>query len=492
MFERLLNPPILFWQRLFIVFSVYAGAQIALRLVSIPFPVDDSLLLVIFAAFSLIGLFCASKILDTPFMSYAITQLFFFWVLFDQFLGTTAGISMKSRVIAFGFIFLAGITYLYKNFDFLWKFMAFRFFLAFFVINIIYYFFNASSFNVSAANFNGTGDMSENQDSRMIIFLGSLAVLLTSSVALSLFKDITTKEQLKALITRLAKVFCIACGLMLLMFAAIGKIKGLTFHVSSPIYFMTFLALKYYVDNFAEVSKKFNYLLQFVIVVFFMVPIFGCNKATLIAFLTGLAVFLILNFKEKLKLAFIPLIAVVLIFLTIQTGLGALVIDRLDKAATSISQGGINSYTMRQSNWNLFTNYWGNHLDTTKTLFGFGLGKSREVMYYLSRSQYNAKYFVQSVHNQYLAIFFDYGLMALLFFIPLVSIFWRNIKTAFSQRTPREVKLFSNLCLGVMLFYFIYHTMDGLRATTIITFFSLIMFTEGYRYSYEKSEKKAI
>lgn len=486
-FEKLLNPPVLFWQRLLLVIFACFSAYLALKTVSIPLPIDGSLLYATFLIFTIVGVFCFIKTLNTPFFGYIIAQLFFFWVLLDQFLGMTVHIPMKSRVIAFGFIFLTGLIYLFRNFDFLWKFTAFRFFFLFFLINIVYFFFHYSTFNVSLANFAGTGDMSENQDARVIIFLDSLAVLLMSAISLSLFKDIATKEQLKELIIKLAKVFSVTFALIMLIFAAIGKVKGLFFHISSPIYFMTLLTFKYYLDNFSTVSKWFNCFLQVVLLLFFAIPVLACNKATLISFVAALSVFFLLNFKEKIKIALSPVAGIVFAAGAIRLGMTDLVTTRLSNAFNSVVNGGINSFTVRQSNWDHLCDYWANHLDSFTTLFGFGLGKSREVMYYMSRSQYSSTYFVQTAHNQYMELFFDYGLVALLLFLPLVMIFWQNIKIVFSQKFAKEIKLLANLSLAVLVFYFIYHTVDGLRATTIITFFSILMFVEGFKYTYEKS-----
>jgi hypothetical protein len=276
----------------------------------------------------------------------------------------------------------------------------------------------------------------------------------------------------------------------------IGSLRGLSFHLSAPIYFIILLTFKYYLDNFSKVSFKFKIFLLFNIITFFVLTVMSSNKTSLIAFLFSLLIYLIINFKEKLsfktfdflekgilRFILIPLIAGIFIFFMAHFGLFDLIIEKINKAFHGISSNaGVNSFYIRKNNWKYFIDYWENNLDFLKVLFGFGIGKSREIIYYISSSQYSFLYKVQTTHNHYIDMFFEYGLMSLFYFLPIIIIFIKSIINIFNKKISKEIKLLSNMSIQLISFYFIYHLADGLRVTTAIIFFSILMFAEGFKY----------
>ena len=331
----------------------------------------------------------------------------------------------------------------------------------------------------------------------MIVFLSGLSVFLSSVIALSVFKNIKTDEQIKKIILNSTKLFSIFFSLMLIFLLVLGKLRGLSFHLSAPIYFIILLTFKYYFDNFLPISNKFNYFLQLIIIIFFTISVFASNKTSLVAFLVSLFIYLLINRREKLKyktfdlitkgkmkFILVPIAVAMLIFLAVKLGLVALIIDKITKTIEGFSSnGGINSLYIRKNNWKYFIHYWQYHLNILETIFGFGLGKSREVIFYISAAQYNFIYRVQTVHNQFMEMFFDYGLMALFYYVPIITIFIKNVKNIFINNVCKEIKLFSNMSLLLIVFYIIYHLADGLRVTTAIIFFSILIFIEGLNFS---------
>ena len=496
--EKLSNLPDKFWQRLFIIFLAYVGVQIAIRFLPIPFMADESFLVAVFAIFSFIGLYLIPKILVNPFLNYIIIQLMFFWMVLDQFFKKTVHISVKPHAVIFGFAILAGIIYFFKNFNFLWKFIAFRFFFIFFIINIIYYFCYYSDFNLNLVNLAGLGGVSENQSARTIIFLDSLAVFVSSIISLSLFTNINNKTELDKIICKISKILCYCFILFVLLFPLIreDRIHGTQIYLS--VYFFLILGFKYYVDNIENndlITPRFNNLMTFVIIILFGITIRNCNKSALIAILISTFLFILINYRLKLKFYFFEflknkklgiifgiLLVGLLIFIAAKFNIFEIIQKKLENTFNSVTGGGITSYYIRKSNWKFFCDYWINNLNTFNCLFGFGIGKSREIIYYITQSQYSSIYYVQTTHNHYMDMFFDYGAVALFYFIPYVLIFYQNTLNSINKKTSNNIKLISNMSNCLIIFYFIYHYSDGLRVPTAIIFFSFLMLLEGLKY----------
>ena len=459
--EKLSNLPDKFWQRLFIIFLAYVGAQIAIRFLPIPFMADESFLVAVFAIFSFIGLYLIPKILVNPFLNYIIIQLMFFWMVLDQFFKKTVHISVKPHAVIFGFAILAGIIYFFKNFNFLWKFIAFRFFFIFFIINIIYYFCYYSDFNLNLVNLAGLGGVSENQSARTIIFLDSLAVFVSSIISLSLFTNINNKTELDKIICKISKILCYCFILFVLLFPLIreDRIHGTQIYLS--VYFFLILGFKYYVDNIENndlITPRFNNLMTFVIIILFGITIRNCNKSALIAILISTFLFILINYRLKLKFYFFEflknkkfgiifgiLLVGLLIFIAAKFNIFEIIQKKLENTFNSVTGGGITSY-------------------------------------YITQSQYSSIYYVQTTHNHYMDMFFDYGAVALFYFIPYVLIFYQNTLNSINKKTSNNIKLISNMSNCLIIFYFIYHYSDGLRVPTAIIFFSFLMLLEGLKY----------
>lgn len=500
--EKLSNIPDKFWQRLFIVFLAYVAAQIAIRVLPIPFLADDSFLMAIFAIITLIGIYLIPKILSSPFLSYIIVQLMFFWMVLDLFLLRTVHVFVKSHVIIFGVALLAGIIYFFKNFNYLWKFIPIRFFLIFFVINIFYYLFYSSNFNINLIHLSGYGGTSENQAAKTVVFLDSLAVLVSSIIPLSLLAKIKDEAELNSIVYKISKIFSYCFILLAVLFPFLKGTLAHGTNIFLSMYFLLILGLKYYIDNTEAkeyITARFSNLMTFTIIVLFGLAIIKCNKSSLIAVLASMSVFILVNYTLKLKF-YVPEVFTnknwgalfsclsigLLIFIAAQLGILEVIQNKLKAAFDSIFGGGITSLYIRKNNWGLLSNYWREHLDAFNSLFGFGLGKSREIMYYLSKSQYSPIFLVQTTHNQFTEMFFDYGAVALLYYIPLMMIFFRNISNLISRQINKNIKLISNISLCLIIFYLIYHYADGMRVPTAIMFFSSIMLLEGLKFNLAK------
>jgi len=86
-------------------------------------------------------------------------------------------------------------------------------------------------------------------------------------------------------------------------------------------------------------------------------------------------------------------------------------------------------------------------------------------------------------------MFFDYGVVALFYFISLILIFYQNTLNLINKKIHNNIKLISNISNCLIIFYFIYHYADGLRVPTAIIFFSALMLFEGIKYKLQNFYK---
>lgn len=500
MIDYILNLPAKFWQRLGIILFSYLGANFLSRYVTFARFVDPSLLVSILFVSIVLGLVVLNKAVKNNFQTFIIGQLMFFWMILDAFLIKTTGFSFKPYGLVFGFVVFAAFVYFFRYFNLLCKFNIFRYLSVFFIINIIYYFCYHSNFNITLVSsiYNWT-NFSENQDAKTIVFLNSLAVLTSSILAISAFYNIKTKEQIDKMIMKTMKISAVAFSLVLLMVIVIGNINGAGYQVYLPIYFLFLLGLKYYIDNNLNISQRYSDVLLVFLIGLFGLTLLSCNKSALISVLLTTMTCVFINFRLKLKfnifniikdkrfgLWFILAVVFVILFVAAKFNIIAVVVSKISDSMEAFQ--GVTSLYIRKANWKYFLQYWHSHIDSFKVIFGFGLGKSREVMFYSSSMMYSPIYRVQTTHNQYMEMFFDYGLMSLFYYLPLLIIAFRSIVNLFSSTVDKNIKLLSNVSLMLLIFYGLYHTTDGLRVQTAIIFFATLVYLEALKYTLTRAK----
>jgi hypothetical protein len=178
-----------------------------------------------------------------------------------------------------------------------------------------------------------------------------------------------------------------------------------------------------------------------------------------------------------------PLLVIIGLIITIILAKSFGVVDKIDDklsaAISSLSQNtAINSWYIRKNNWNYFLLHYLNNLDIFKLLFGYGLGASRQAIFYISAMQYDPMYLVQTIHNQFMEMFYDYGLVSFLFYIPMITIFFKNLHKIMFTNINSTIKIFSAINVSMLVFFCIYHLTDGLRVETTIVFFAYLSFCE--------------
>ena len=121
-----------------------------------------------------------------------------------------------------------------------------------------------------------------------------------------------------------------------------------------------------------------------------------------------------------------------------------------------------------------------------QALFGFGTDSSRETCFFLSAMQPDKSFQQPHIHNLYLEYFYNWGFVALLYFLPPLVILCKDIIDIAKKSTDKAVKLFSTISLSCIAFFLVFFTAESPSMITHITFFSLLGFLESVKMSFIK------
>jgi hypothetical protein len=461
-----------------------------MKFLHLPYIIDKSLVFSVLVIAMAVGWFVLFRAVESPLLTTLIPLLYIFWSTLDSFMGKVA-VSLKFNYMALGFLLFAGVLMIYREFKYLWNFQIFRFFMVFAALNVIYYFFHSSDFNISTEGYAyGWKGGSQGKDAKFIIFLDSIIVFLACCVPAALFSKISSIEQFKDYFSKIGNIFLVG-GVILLPVSIISRPSSP--HLLLPLTFFLVLGFKFFIDKNYEKTNTYNFLFLTTIIGFLAMIALNANKTAMIAFILAFGFFVCLNvFYIKLPFKMVniprqkyltPILFVVTLIIVVcvaeSLGVFAKISSKINEAISSVSQDtGITSWYIRKNNWNYFLVHYFNNLDIFKLLFGYGLGASREAIFYISAMQYDYIYLVQSIHNQFMEMFYDYGLVSFLFYIPMITIFFRSLHDIMFTNINSTIKVFSAVSVSMLVFFFIYHLTDGLRVETAIVFFTYLAFCE--------------
>ncbi|MDD3149734.1 MAG: hypothetical protein PHV68_02775 [Candidatus Gastranaerophilales bacterium] len=503
--NRILNN-LIFSDKLLIVIGAIIFPFLAMKLINIPGNFEPMLIFGIFSACFIVGINILKNVFKFPVFAYLIVQLMFIWVFLNQKFLLFSGVNLKLHLVVFGISTLVAIYYIYKNFDYLWNnFTAFRFFFLFFIINIIYFLFYHSDFKLSAIGAGYPVNFSEafsDADAKFIIFLDSLCPLVALTISLLTFKKINIYEDFSE---KFEKIILYFSGITLAYYiiCILSKFDfGLSgFGVFIVAFLFLFLGFKLYLNN----SNKFhqnnliNNLLLILVVINFILAFVVANKSILIALIFSLGIFILLCKKAGINLKLFNIstnqnkffriitltfcFSLILFLYFLSTDFVGVITDRIQYYVNGFSS--LSTLKIRQVNWHYFVVNWIDNLDLFKTLFGFGIGSSRESIFYISAMQSNCQ-LVQTTHNHYMDMFYEYGLVALLYFSAFFSVLINNLKDIFNTNKDINIKLFSIVSLSILIFYYIYHLADGVRVINALVIFCLIGLIEAIKFNIKR------
>lgn len=373
-----------------------------------------------------------------------------------------------------------------------------RFPFIFAVISIVYYFVHASVFKASDFTFGYTaGAFTANSDfagapGKFVVMMGAVSLLVAAAGAyfsVKEFRDKLTGED--GILSTIALWFCRLQYLNLFMLL-------LYFEKRQAFYFPILIVisgvlLEWIRRNALEKKVILNVPLvgafQAVMAVMIVVLPFLQNKTSLVASFACLGLFGItswlkgFNFgipalwhqlkKSRALYVVIPGFVAALLAALAFTDLKDVITARLDYFIEGFKNK--RSASIRIENLQYLYQDWRMTVDWWNVLFGYGLAKSRETIFFISAMRGGqVGTLVQTVHNSYVEYLYDYGLMSLFYFGSYLLILFQAIKTWLAkaqQGDPDPRQHFACGIFGVLAFIGIYGSMDGIRVPFLLQCF---------------------
>jgi len=506
-YENSLLARLLYSDRLLIVTGAIIFPLLALGVASKLVDIEPVTMFVLLVLGFLSGICLIKNLMYSPLVSYLIIQLMFIGIFFNETIRATAGINLKLHAIALGLSVLTASYYLFKNFDQIWKnFSIFRFLFLFFIANIFYLLFYHSDFRLSAVSAGYpiafASDFSD-ENASFIMFLDSLCPLVSVIIPLVALLKVKSENDFSKKLNRIILYF--SCGTLFYLICSV--LNGFNFRVPGFGIFITaflfvFLGFKLYRDNLKNKENPFiDRILSLLILIDLIIILIVINKTGLLGFIVSLILFFSLCIFCKIKMPFLSfninknnlfslktiLYSVLILGLIgiLTTSFADVINDKIQYFSEGYSS--LSTFKRRQTNWYYFIQNWIEQLSMFTAMFGFGTGASRESIFYISAMQSNNN-LVQTTHNHYMDMFYDYGMVALLYFSAIFSVFINNIKNIINKSTSENLKLFSIISASILTFYLIYHMADGVRVTNAIILFSVLGLLEAVKYNFrEKS-----
>ncbi|EKE03190.1 MAG: hypothetical protein ACD_20C00234G0012 [uncultured bacterium] len=520
--------------RLIIVIGTIIVPLILLNVIGSKSDIDPFIIFSILAVGFIIGAFIIKKSLESTIIPYLLLQMVFFWILIDFIYLGSIGLNLKLYAMSFALSLLIAAYQVMKNFKYLWSnFPVFRYLLIFFLISIPYFLFYHSDFRTSTypeiwfAKVNQATQQTHSftyktfrDDSSIAMYLVSICPIVAAIISLMLFHGLNTFDMVNERLIKIIK--WITYGFVAYFFAAaLGVILGLShfsfetgrlvgnfygstigFHIFISMFILLFIGFKYYINTAQPFKgqKLLNIALNFIIPVYLVLVLLQINKSSILGLVMALMAILFMNFrysniksffKDKRSgtrkifiriIQFLPLLLVLLLLKNSEFVSTTIfnIVHRFSSVET------LNSRFMI---WEYFIRDWTDKLDLIKFIFGFGADASLEKIFFIS-SMFARTDSLLSTHNIFIAMFYEYGLFAIFYFGAIVSVALNNLKIILSKNTDKNVRIFSNISLAIIIFFALYHSTDGLRIPIAILFFSMIGFLESAKFAYLRLYKE--
>jgi hypothetical protein len=398
----------------------------------------------------------------------------------------------KADFMAAGFGLITSIVYIARNFNTVVKNPMSLSFFIFFLINLFYWFFYSTDFVVGKiilANGNFFNKESNNELAKSIVLYASLCPLIACCTVMNAFN--AKKEALLSLLKKYYPYCAILFSGLTLIFSVVNvklDIAGQTLILPLVFIFNIYywLTIK---DEHTPVNESVYWLSQVAL-------LFGiflkANKTTLLGVILILSLYLLglkvvyksLGIQQRLRQFFAnPTLVVILILgllivgaLGVAMGVTELITSKVDYFVNGLSKG--STLDVRTSNWSYFFANWQDKLDITNIVFGFGEAVSRKTIFYISATRHSFphnNFLVQTLHNAYLEYAFDFGLMAIFYYLPTWLLLKKHIPQFFMQTLP-WLRVSSLSVVLTIIFISFYATMDGIRIQVAIFYYLLLFF----------------
>ena len=504
--------------------------------------IDPLLAYIILSAGVFSGIFLLKKSLQSRIIPYSAMQLVIFWIFFELVFLNPLGINFKLYALAFGIAMFVFLNDMFTSFGYLWsRFPVFRLLFIFFIINIIYFLLNyysdfrsyyavhydvwinhqtADRIHALTQGIKTTSTRDFAESGSITKYLFSLCSIVSLSVALMVFKAHNSIESINNHLLHLIKIIVygflafytlVALGLIL-HFANIefidGQLKGNFlgmkegFECYLSLFALLLIGFRLFILQNDSIKNKNSLLnpLNLLLVANITFILLAIRKTSIIAFFLSAFIIFICNlpviFKNNkpsgiltssanniiFKIILLLSLALVGLFIYQSSDFVSYLLYHFQERFSSSS-----TLEIRQSIWNLFLRDWQNTLDLKTAVFGYGVDSSRELTFYVS-SMLTGFAHVDQVHNFYLTMFYEYGLMALFYFGTSIYIVFTSIKNFLNPSANRYLKIFSSVSLAIIVFYHIYYFTESPTIPLMIMFFSMVGILESIKESYKQAQ----
>jgi len=481
-------------------------------------------------------LLLAYKALKNPIIPYILLQFIFLWIFLAAKILSPAGLNFKPHAVVFLLAVLTSGYFLVTRFKELWEYRPVRLLFIFFLISTVYAFFYKTDFRSSnyidlwiqnnlglrfSALQSGGAAITRaftGSETQFLVYMTGLVPLISFLAGYATFWRTKGADEVKNKLYVLAgfsalsifsfnllQAIAVMAGTAAVMFmdgrlAIDGGFVGGDF---TAVFLMVMVAFYFLISAQYKDFRFYNAVRALIITnmaVLSLLILLGIKKGTIISLVAaGIIVFTLVHLAKKVtgtrlvenfSFNFAVLVPVFLLVPVLLIGGGF-----VENLMTSIGERFSSNSTLdvRMVNWQMYIAHWLNNLDIKTFIFGFGIDSSREATFFLTAMHPDPSYQQPHIHNIYLEMFYNYGLMALFYFLPLMYILWRNIKGLFSAVAEHGVKIINALAIGVLCFYFIFDMAESPSMTGLIVTFALLGFIESFRgVGYETKTKSTV
>ena len=449
--------------------------------------------------------FTLNKMVQKPIWSVlALLSIFFWEALFP-----------KVTQLAFGLTGLVALGVFLRHFKWLWQLPVFRWGFGFTLISGIFFFTNASTFQLSSveAGYNeALFTTATEAPAKVAVLVWSFSVAIGLMTGLRTFiPSVKNGHQpspgvwLQQWGMPIGMALFLMLGLLIVSFPLTMESGHLNMYVPPTLLFTQFITgwirsgieagVPLKTPRWLSPAKLSQWLGIMVVLLWFLFPLLA-NKTTLITgfLLLGLQVVIckqtglgwgwglpkLPKFSVVQQLIAGTLLCLFTVVVLVATGLTTAFADKLDYFSNGFNNSG--TLRIRQENLHHFFEEWRSNLSPKVILLGNGLAASRHDMFFVSaqrRWQYGI--LVQTTHNVYIELFYDYGLMALLYFATWGVLFVQALKTVRSNRSHPVAKHAAILIVCFTIFYGINGLTDGIVAPCMTQLFTMLGLLEGIR-----------
>jgi hypothetical protein len=450
-----------------------------------------------------------------PRFPFLATFFIFMAVFIDSFSARNLGFSPKANQIFFLISVVFAGVYFFRDYRYYLSHNHIKFSVIFFLITLAYFLFYSSTFDISRVKYGyvlliASGMEINSPPVKVIILTSSMGILVANILALAPFKTAADKRSAENVMMDkllLLTYSLLAISLVAVVLGILSKAAKFNYgmHCYLPLMLTVGYSLLYFVQKYHAEARFFCFpfrLYHVLTVSLITSSIFlplALNKTSLFSTFLIFTIFYWLTkgcgygafvrkilkiASEDLLLRIIIITSIIAIFiLSAALGVFDLFADKVDYVISGLAKN--SSMKVREGNWQYFLQYWWNSLNLQHIIAGYGIGASRETIFFISAMRDNAheRNLVQTVHNSYVEYLYDYGLMSIFYFGMYLVFLKNSLKYLFDKKDQDKLVL-SSAQLALILFTGIYGLTDGIRVQMLIQLFVLLGFSEGLKNYY--------